>query len=58
LRMGDVFGVAACLAVRDQVLVQEQLHRPDPREHLGAHQAGLSVRRAAARAVSRPTRAS
>ncbi len=52
-----MFGAAACLAVRDQGLGQERLHRPDPREHHGAHQTGLAVPRAAARAVSRPTRA-
>jgi hypothetical protein len=52
-----IFGAAACLAVRDQPHVQERLHRPDPREHHGAHPAGRAVRRAAARAVSRPTRA-
>jgi hypothetical protein len=51
------FGAAACLAWRDQALVQERLYRPDPREHHGAHPAGRAVRRAAARAVSRPTRA-
>jgi hypothetical protein len=53
----SIFGVAACLAVRDQVLGQEWLHRPDPREHLGAHRAGRTVRRAVPRSVSRPTRA-
>ncbi len=48
---------AVCLAVRDQALGQERLHRPDPREHHGAHPAARAVRRAAARAVSWPTRA-
>jgi hypothetical protein len=52
-----IFGAAACLALRDQALVQERLHRPDPGEHHGAHPAGRAVRRAAARAVSRPARA-
>ena len=43
------------LPVRDQGLAPERLHRPDPGEHHGAHQAGLPVRSAAARVVSRPT---
>jgi hypothetical protein len=50
-RVGSSFGAAACLAVRAQALVQERFHRPDPGEHHGAHQAGLPVHPAAARAV-------
>jgi hypothetical protein len=43
--------------VRNQEIGRERLHRLDPREHHGAHPTGHSVRRAAARAVFRPTRA-
>jgi hypothetical protein len=45
-RVGCSFSVRPhASAVRDQGLGQERLHRPDPREHHGAHQAGLPVRR-------------
>jgi hypothetical protein len=59
LRVGGSSRAAACFTARDQGLVQERLHRPDPGEHHCAHQAGLAVRAAAAaaRAVFWPTRA-
>ncbi len=48
LRVGGSFRAAACLSVRGQGLVPERLHRPDVGKHHGAHQAGRTVRHAAA----------
>ncbi len=57
LRVAFCFRAAAYLTARDQRLVKKRLHRLDPGEHHSAHPAGRAVRPAAARAVSRPTRA-